>query len=184
MEYWYARASTNADRHDIGRQKRELVKLGIKDRNIFSRSTKQLCEILEFAEDNHLKLIIGGFIVDCTKEDIDTVTMEIIRMMAVFAQMEREITVQRIKSGMANAKAKGVELGRPELTVDTLPYNFLKYYPMFQNGNINLSELSRISGISRPTIYKYLDIIENSNFTRLTVNKKYFGCYNKDVETM
>ena len=33
-----------------------------------SRSTKQLCEIIELAKDNKLKLVFGGFIVDCTKE--------------------------------------------------------------------------------------------------------------------
>lgn len=65
-----------------------------------------------------------------------------------------------IKMGLEAAKEKGVRLGRPQMTMETLPYNFLKYYPMFQNGNINLSELSRLSGISRPTIYKYLRIID------------------------
>ena len=35
MEYGYARASTNADRQDIGRQKRELMAMGVKEYNIF-----------------------------------------------------------------------------------------------------------------------------------------------------
>lgn len=33
-----------------------------------TRSTKQLCEIIEFAKVNHIKLILGTFIVDCSKE--------------------------------------------------------------------------------------------------------------------
>ena len=33
-----------------------------------TRSTKQLCEIIEFAKDRHIKLVLGSFIVDCTKE--------------------------------------------------------------------------------------------------------------------
>ena len=33
-----------------------------------TRSTKQLCEIIEFSKDHHIKLILGAFIVDCTKE--------------------------------------------------------------------------------------------------------------------
>ena len=65
-----------------------------------------------------------------------------------------------IKRGLEVAKAKGVRLGRPQTTIETLPYNFLKYYPMFQNGSVNLSELSRLSSISRPTLYKYLKIVE------------------------
>ena len=195
MEYGYARCSTNSNKQDIDRQKRELVKMGIRKENIFweygagerndreklqqlletvkqgdtiactevsrlSRSTKQLCEILEFVENNKIKLIVGTFIVDCRNDDIDPMTMGMLRMMAVFAQMERDITIQRIRSGMKNAKAKGVRLGRPQTTIETLPYNFLKYYPMFQNGSVNLSELSRLSNISRPTLYKYLKIVE------------------------
>ena len=33
-----------------------------------TRSTKQLCEIIEFAKTNHIKLILGTFVVDCSKE--------------------------------------------------------------------------------------------------------------------
>lgn len=33
-----------------------------------TRSTKQLCEIIEFSKKNHIKLILGTFVVDCTKE--------------------------------------------------------------------------------------------------------------------
>lgn len=33
-----------------------------------TRSTKQLCEIIEFAKDKHIKLVLGTFIVDCSKE--------------------------------------------------------------------------------------------------------------------
>lgn len=195
MEYGYARASTSEDRQDIGRQKRELIALGIKEHNIFweyesgshedreklqqllqtvkqgdtiactevsrlSRSTKQLCEILEFVQDNHLKLIVGGFIVDCTGKEIDPMTMGMLRMMSVFAQMEREITIQRIKSGMENAKSKGKHIGRRKTTVDDIPATFFRYYPQFANGNINLSEFARLTSLSRNSIYKYLKIVE------------------------
>ena len=195
MEYGYARASTNSDKQDIGRQKRELVALGIKEHNIFweyesgshedreklqqlldtvkqgdtiactevsrlSRSTKQLCEILEFVENNKIKLIVGTFIVDCRNNEIDPMTMGMLRMMAVFAQMERDITVQRIKSGMDNARAKGKQIGRRKTTEDDIPQSFFRYYPSFTKGSINLSEFARLSGLSRNSIYKYLKIVE------------------------
>lgn len=195
MEYGYARASTNSDRQDIGRQKRELVAMGIKEHNIFweyesgshedrekllqllqtvklgdtiactevsrlSRSTKQLCEILEFVEKNKLKLIVGSFIVDCTKDEIDPMTMGMLRMMAVFAQMERDITIQRIKSGMENARAKGKHIGRRKTTENDIPAAFFRYYPQFNSGKINLSEFARLTNLCRNSIYKYLKIIE------------------------
>lgn len=33
-----------------------------------TRSTRQLCEIIEFAKNKHIRLILGNFIVDCSKE--------------------------------------------------------------------------------------------------------------------
>lgn len=125
-----------------------------------SRSTKQLCEILEFVEKNKVKLIVGTFIVDCRNDDIDPMTMGMLRMMAVFAQMERDITIQRIRSGMENARAKGKRIGRKKTTEGDIPTAFFRYYPQFVNGSINLSEFARLSNISRPTLYKYLKIVE------------------------
>ena len=195
MEYGYARASTNSDKQDIGRQKRELVAIGVKENNIFweyesgsheareklqqllgtvkqgdtlactevrrlSRSTKQLCEILEFVEKNKIKLIVGTFIVDCRNDDIDPMTMGMLRMMAVFAQMERDITIQRIKSGMENARAKGKHIGRRKTTEEDIPTAFFRYYPQYVKNNINLSEFARLTKLSRNSIYKYLKIVE------------------------
>ena len=195
MEYGYARASTNSDKQDIGRQKRELVVLGIKEHNIFweyesgshedreklqqllatvkqgdtiactevsrlSRSTKQLCEILEFVEKNKIKLIVGTFIVDCRNDEIDPMTMGMLRMMAVFAQMERDITIQRIRSGMDNARAKGKHIGRNRTTAEDIPSVFFRYYPQYTNGKINLSEFARLASLSRNSVYKYLKIVK------------------------
>lgn len=195
MEYGYARASTNSDKQDIGRQKRELMAIGIKEHNIFweyesgshedreklqqlletvkqgdtiactevsrlSRSTKQLCEILEFVEKNKIKLIVGTFIVDCRNDEIDPMTMGMLRMMAVFAQMERDITIQRIRSGMENARAKGKQIGRRKTTEDDIPASFFRYYPQYASGGINLSEFARLACLSRNSIYKYLKIVE------------------------
>ena len=38
-----------------------------------TRSTKQLCEIIEFAKEKKIKLILGTFIVDCTNK-LDSMT--------------------------------------------------------------------------------------------------------------
>ena len=127
-----------------------------------TRSTQKLCEIIKEVQDKQIKLVIAGSItIDCSPgKELDAISKGMMLMWGVFAELERDIITARIKSGMINAKAKGVKLGRPQTTIETLPYNFLKYYPMFQNGGINLSELSRLSGISRPTLYKYLKIVE------------------------
>ena len=125
-----------------------------------TRSTKQLCEIIEFAKEKHIKLICGTFVVDCTKV-LDPMTEGMLKMMGVFAEMEREITVQRIKSGLENAKANGKTLGRVKTTIDTIPPLFKKYYADYKAHKINVTELGRLSNIkSRTTVYKYIKLME------------------------
>lgn len=194
--YGYARCSTDEDRQDINRQKRELKMLGCtQEENMYweyesgtkvdrvelgrlldkvvegdtivttevsriTRSTKQLCEIIEIVKEKNLKLVIGGFIVDCTKGQLDAMTDGMLKMMGVFAEMERNMISERVKSGMANAVAKGKVIGRPITTVDKLPSSFIKHYPKYRNGQINKTELARLCDVSRQTIHKYIEIYE------------------------
>lgn len=128
----------------------------------FTRSTKQLCEIIEFVKENHIKLVLGTFIVDCSRE-LDPMTEGMLKMMGVFAELERNMISQRVKSGMENAKAKGKIIGRPSTTADDIPTIFYRHYPKYKNGEINKSELARLCSVSNPTVYKYLKIIGESN---------------------
>ena len=126
-----------------------------------TRSTKQLCEIIELAKYKHIKLVLGTFIVDCSKE-LDPMTEGMLKMMGVFSELERNIISQRVKSGIDNAKAKGKTIGRPVTTADDIPNVFYKHYPKYKNGEINKKEFSRLCSLSYPTIYKYLNIVEKS----------------------
>ena len=134
-----------------------------------TRSTKQLCDIIEFAKNKKVRLILGNFEVDCTK-DLDPMTEGMLKMMGVFAELERNIISERVKSGIENARAKGKKLGRPELTLDDIPNIFYKHYPKYKNGEMNKSELARVCRISYPTIYKYLALVEKKNKKELVQN--------------
>lgn len=124
-----------------------------------TRSTKQLCDIIELAKTRRIKLVLGTFLVDC-RQELDPMTEGMLKMMGVFAELERNIISQRVKSGMENAKAKGKVIGRPAVTIDDLPPIFYKHYPKYKKGEINKKEFSRLCGLSYPTIYKYLSIVE------------------------
>ena len=125
-----------------------------------SRSTQQLCEIINVIKQKHLRLIIVGSItVDCRSGSIDPMSQAFIQMSGIFAELELSILRARVKSGMANAREKGRRIGRPKTTKDDIPPIFYKHYPAFASGNMNLSELARICGLSRPTVYKYLRLI-------------------------
>ena len=80
------------------------------------------------------------------------------------AEMERELTVERIREGMAKAKRYGTRSGRPVgRPPREIPISFKKYYPMWKVGDITTTDFARLIGVSRPTLYKYLEVIKNEN---------------------
>lgn len=123
-----------------------------------TRSTKQLCEIIEFAVNNQIKLVLGTFTADCTN-GIDAMTEGMVKMMGVFAEMERNMTIERIRSGLENARSRGVKLGRPPKTIKDIPRKVLDYFPMYQEGIMNISDYAKVCGVTRPTIYKYIRLM-------------------------
>ena len=125
-----------------------------------TRSTQQLCEIVEVIKSKKLRLIIVGSItVDCRNGQIDPMSQAFIQMSAVFAELELAIIRARVRSGMKNVIDKGVKVGRRPTTKDDIPAIFYKHYPAFVAKQMNVSELARVCDLSRPTVYKYLKLI-------------------------
>mgnify|MGYP002678393997 FL=1 len=79
-----------------------------------------------------------------------------IRTSAVFAELELSIIRARVKSGMANAKDQGRQIGRRKSSKADIPAAFWKHYPAYAEGKMNVSELARVCGVSRPTVHQYL----------------------------
>lgn len=65
-----------------------------------------------------------------------------------------------VRSGMVNAMAKGKRIEWQQVTVEDLPSVFLRHYPAYQKGALNISELARVCGVSRTTMYKYIGLLE------------------------
>ena len=125
-----------------------------------SRSTQQLCELIDVIREKRLRLVIVGSItIDCRNGQTDPMSEAFLQMAGVFSQLELAMIRARVKSGMANAKAKGCRIGRPQITKEDIPAAFLKHYAAFQEGKMNVSELARVCGLSRPTVYKYMKMM-------------------------
>ena len=126
-----------------------------------ARSTKQLCEIIDAVREKRLRLVIVGSItLDCRGGHPDPMSEAFLQMAGVFSQLELAMIRARVRSGMANAKAKGARIGRPQATADDIPAVFLRHYPAFKNKQLNVSELARVCDLSRTTVYKYLNLLE------------------------
>ena len=61
---------------------------------------------------------------------------------------------------MANARAKGRQIGRPQVSKEDIPATFLRHYPAHKNEQLNISKLARVCDISRTTAYKYIGLLE------------------------
>lgn len=142
---------------DIAKEGDTIITLEV---SRLSRSTQQLCELIEIIRAKHLRLVIVGSItIDCRNGQTDHMSEAFLQMAGVFSQLELAMIRARVKSGMENAKAKGKRVGRRPTTKDDIPAIFHKHYAAFRDGKMNVSELARVCGISRPTVYKYLKLI-------------------------
>ena len=126
-----------------------------------ARSTQQLCEIINTISEKKLRLVIVGSItLDCRNGQPDPMSEAFLQIAGVFSQLELSMIRARVRSGMENARSKGSRIGRPQLTTDNIPSNFIRHYPAYRSGQLNVSELARVCGISRTTVYKYLELLE------------------------
>ena len=127
-----------------------------------ARSTQQLCEIIDIIRDKHLRLvIIGSITLDCRNGKSDPMSEAFLQMAGVFSQLELAMIRARVRSGMENARAKGANIGRPQVKKDDIPAVFLRHYPSLKSGKLNVSELARVCNMSRTTVYKYVSLLQN-----------------------
>lgn len=159
-------SGTKSDREELGKLL-DVVFAGdaiyCVEASRITRSIKQLLNILEFAKNRCIKLVLGKFVVDFTSSTPDPMTLASVQLMGVFAELERNILSERIKSGMRNAREKKKQIGRRYTSIDDIPDKFIDYYhTLYVPGKINKNELSNLSSLSYPTTLKYISILENN----------------------
>ncbi len=162
--YFEYESGTKADRPEFNKLL-DIVKQGdtivTTEVSRLTRSTKQLCDIIQLISEKKLKLIIKGSVtIDCANGEIDPMTKSFLQMAGVFAELERNLISARVKSGIDNARAKGKAIGRPKTGKDDIPQVFYRHYPQYKEGKLNKVEFARVCGLSYPTIYKYLALVE------------------------
>lgn len=160
MEYEHGDAKIKSQQQAMFAQAQPGDTITVLEVSRLARSTQQLCEIIDLVRERRLRLVIVGSItLDCRSGQPDPMNEAFLQMAGVFSQLELSMIRMRVRSGMANARAKGKRIGRPQVTVEDLPSVFLRHYPAYRKGALNVSELARVCGVSRTTIYKYLSLL-------------------------
>jgi len=163
--YWEYESGTKVNRPELTKVLQHIQSgdcLVVTEVSRITRSLKQLCEILELAKMKKFKLVIGTFVVDCSGEDIDAMTEAMLQMMGIFSQLERKMTIDRIKSGLANARSKGRQLGRPRVSLDDVPQKVKDMWHLYEKGFLSKTDYAKLCGVSRPTIYNYIALLTDS----------------------
>ena len=86
------------------------------------------------------KDLMGTFIADL-----------VLQILSFVAQNERENIRRRQAEGIAAAKARGVEFGRPH---KSLPNHFDELLCQWQRKELTAAEIAKLCGVSRSTIYR------------------------------
>ncbi|WP_394233843.1 recombinase family protein [Niallia oryzisoli] len=115
----------------------------------FADSTQHLVELLETIDQK------GAYLQSIT-EGIDTSLPEgyrfhdIIKHLLVF---QGDVISEKTKQGMYEAKQKGISTGRPRKPDE----NVKRAITMYQSKKYSLAEIKEQTGISKSTLYRYLE---------------------------
>ena len=117
----------------------------------FARSVKHLITALEQFRSLNVNFI-------SFQEQFDTSTpigQAMFTIIAVMAQLERDIIRERVRAGLAVAKARGKRLGRPSVRVNQQELRSL------QTSGLSLHEMARQLHCSRSTVRRRLKGVQH-----------------------
>lgn len=161
MEYEHGDAKVKSQQAQMFAQAQAGDTIIVLEVSRLARSTQQLCEIIERVREKRLRLVIVGSItLDCREGRADPMSEAFLQMAGVFSQLELAMIRSRVRSGMENARAKGIRIGRPQVCKEDIPASFLRHYPAYKSKQLNVSELARVCDLSRTTVYKYIGLLE------------------------
>lgn len=125
------------------------------------RNLRNMLEIVHWLNERGIGLIIIG-------SNVDTTTAEgrmFFNFLAVVAEYEREVILERTAAGRAAAKEAGVKFGCPRknISVKDIKHRILN--------NVPISAIARQMKVSRATIYRRLDESEDVDDTIATLHE-------------
>lgn len=115
------------------------------------RLGRSLQDLLAFLEEVHTK----GVNLYLHQQGVDTTTpggKALFQMMGVFAEFERAIIRERVKSGLERAKAQGKRLGRPQAPPETV-----KRVQALRSAGMGILKIGKELGIGTSTVQRIVE---------------------------
>ena len=124
-------------------------KIVISKLHMIADSSRNLVEVMEGIEAK------GAYLYSI-KEGIDTsrpLEHSFLDLIRSFVDFQSDTISQKTKQGITEAKEKGMVAGRPRKSEE----NVQKAIEMYQSKKYNLAEIKAQTGISKSTLYRYLE---------------------------
>jgi DNA invertase Pin-like site-specific DNA recombinase len=121
----------------------ELSRLG--------RSTSQLSQLVDTLAEQGVSLRILNL-------GIDTGTPSgklVYSIIAAVAEMERALLIERTMSGLAASRSRGRVGGRKR---EFTPADVRKAQRAYDAGDMSVTDIAKVAGVSRQTLYRYLTV--------------------------
>lgn len=123
--------------------------LVVQSLHVLADSTRHLVELLEILEQK-------GSTLYSVAEGIDTAPDQLFTFQKIvhcIADFQSDSISAKTKAGLTVAKEKGMHAGRPRKP----DANVKKAIEMYKSKNYNLAEIKEQTGISKSTLYRYLE---------------------------
>ena len=132
-----------------------------------SRDLNDLMDLINYFTNNNIKVVF-------VREEIDTEDPKCRKLIKIFgniAAIERANVIERTREKVEALKYErettgeiktksGKWFGRQEKTKAELPADFKKYYNKMLRKQINKTEMSKLLGVTRKTLYRWIDLYE------------------------
>lgn len=161
-------SKTQSDRPDLiellsSAPKKQFDKVLVTEISRIGRNAKDIRNTIDQLHSNKIGIIFKNLGVESLNEDGQEsfVTNIIIAIYAEMAQEEKRILVDRIKSGLVAAKAKGKQLGRPEGKENKT--TLLKKYPRLVadlRTGLSIRKAMKLHDISKGTVIKIKKVLQ------------------------
>jgi DNA invertase Pin-like site-specific DNA recombinase len=118
------------------------------------RSLKDLIALVEVLEERGVGLV-------SLHESISTTSSSgklVFHLFAALAEFERNLIRERTQAGLVAARSRGRKGGRPK-ALDLAKRQLV--VRLYDERRLSVAEICRMLGISKPTLYAYLDEVEN-----------------------
>jgi DNA invertase Pin-like site-specific DNA recombinase len=145
---------------ELLRSLRQSDTLMVTELSRLGRSTSQLSQLADDLAERGIALRILNL-------GIDTGTPSgrlIYQIIAAVAEMERELLIERTNSGLAASRARGRKGGRKR---EFSPRAVRKAQDQYDQGELSVTEIARMAGVSRQTLYRYLEIDRNQELASI-----------------